>query len=354
MKKFKSNLDKLINRGNLGEELEIGFHDPKVWIHTGNYALNKIISGDFLQGFPMGKTMILAGEPQAGKSYMACSIMKNAQAQGILPIVLDSESALDRGFLERAGVDTSEDKLLYYGVTTVSHCQSLISKVLKGINEIPEEDRTPILFIIDSLGMLLTEKEQKEFDTGVMKADMGSKAKQLRLFFRMITNQIAKYEAGVIATNHTYKGSDMYGNPKTSISGGDGLIYAASIVLMLSKKELKDKSLGAKAPTDGIYVKTRCLKTRFSQPFQRVDMELPYKGGLDPYSGLLDQFVASGIVSQNKGWYTLVSTGEKFQRKDFPNFADDLLKQNPDVISDSTEDDGVDGISATGAQLLNE
>jgi RecA/RadA recombinase len=218
------------------------------------------------------------------------------------------------------------------------------------LDEIPEEDRMPILFVVDSLGMLLTEKEQKEFDTGVMKADMGAKAKQLRLFFRMITNQIAKYDAGVIATNHTYKGSDMYGNPKTSISGGDGLIYAASIVLMLGKKELKESAM---APTDGIYVKTKCMKSRFCQPFQRVDMELPYKGGLDPYSGLLKQFVASGIISQAGAWYTVVESGEKFQSKNFQPIADKILATNPDVIADSTEDDGIDGISATGAELLN-
>lgn len=348
---FANTTNKLVNKGKLGEELEIGFHDPKTWIHTGNYALNKIISGDFQRGFPMGKTMILAGEPGSGKSYMACSIIKNAQALGILPIVLDSESALDRPFLEAIGVDTSDDKLLYYGVSTVAHCQALISKVLKGLNDIPEEDRMPILFVIDSLGMLLTEKEQKEFDTGIMKADMGAKAKQLRLFFRMITNQIAKYDAGVIATNHTYKGSDMYGNPKTSISGGDGLIYAASIVLMLGKKELKESAM---APTDGIYVKTKCMKSRFCQPFQRVDMELPYKGGLDPYSGLLKQFVASGIISQAGAWYTVVESGEKFQSKNFQPVADKILQTNPDVIADATEDDGVDGISATGAELLNE
>ena len=348
---FANTTNKLVNKGKLGEELEIGFHDPKTWIHTGNYALNKIISGDFQRGFPMGKTMILAGEPGSGKSYMACSIIKNAQALGILPIVLDSESALDRPFLEAIGVDTSDDKLLYYGVSTVAHCQALISKVLKGLNDIPEEDRMPILFVIDSLGMLLTEKEQKEFDTGIMKADMGAKAKQLRLFFRMITNQIAKYDAGVIATNHTYKGSDMYGNPKTSISGGDGLIYAASIVLMLGKKELKESAM---APTDGIYVKTKCMKSRFCQPFQRVDMELPYKGGLDPYSGLLKQFVASGIISQAGAWYTVVESGEKFQSKNFQPIADKILQTNPDVIADATEDDGVDGISATGAELLNE
>lgn len=351
MKSFRSSLSKLVNKGKLGEELEIGFHDPKIWVHTGNYALNKIISGDFQKGFPMGKTMILAGEPGSGKSYMACAIMKHAQKLGILPVVLDSESALDRGFLEGVGVDTGEDKLLYYGVTTVAHCQALISRVLKGLDEIPEEERMPILFVIDSLGMLLTEKEQKEFDTGIMKADMGAKAKQLRLFFRMITNQISKYDAGVIATNHTYKGSDMYGNPKTSISGGDGLIYAASIVLMLGKKELKESAM---APTDGIYVKTKCLKSRFTQPFQRVDMELPYNGGLDPYSGLLKQFVASGIISQAGAWYTVVESGEKFQSKNFQPIADKILQTNPDIIADSTEDGGVDGISATGAELLNE
>jgi len=344
---FGASLGKLITK--LPDEIEQGFHDPKIWVHTGNYGLNKIISGDFLRGYPMGKTMVLAGESGSGKTYMACSIMKHAQAQGILPVILDSESAIDKGFLERAGVDPSEDKLLYFGVSTVQQCQNLISKVLKGLDSIPEEERQPILFVIDSLGMLLTEKEEKEFVAGVMKSDMGSKAKQLRLFFRMITNQIAKYDAGVIATNHTYKGSDMFGNSITNISGGEGLIYAASIVLMIAKKELKDSPM---APTDGIYIKTKCLKTRFAQPFQKINMEVPYNGGLDPYSGLLEIFVQNGLIEQNKAWYTVPSTGQKFQKKAFAEIAYSMLETNPNISCDDRDDEG--GISKTGAQLLNE
>lgn len=347
------NVDKLITKGNLGDELEIGFHDPKIWVHTGNYGLNKVISGDFNKGFPMGKTMVLAGESGSGKTYLACSIMKHAQEKGILPIILDSEAALDKGFLERAGVDTSPDKLLYYGVATVAHCQNLISKVLKGLDSISPEERQPLLFVIDSLGMLLTEKEQKEFGEGKFKADMGTKAKQLRLFFRMITNQIAKYEAGVIATNHTYKGADIYGNPKTSISGGEGLIYAASIVLMIAKKELKESSM---APTDGILIKAKCLKTRFAQPFQRIEMEVPYNGGLDPHSGLLDQFIAADVVEHSKGssWYTVSATQEKFMKKGFAAYAPKLLEMNPDLTLEAGDEDEGDGISKTGTQLLTE
>lgn len=314
------------------KEVEFGFHDPSIWVHTGCYGLNHLISGDLFEGFPMGKTMILAGESGSGKSYLSCAMMREAQKQGILPVILDSESALDRRFLEAIGVDTDPDKLLYFGVATVTQCQQIITNVLQGLDKIPEEERVPLLFVIDSLGMLLTEKEAKERDAGTMKADMGTKAKQLRLFFRMITNQISKYNAGVIATNHTYKGSDMYGNPLTHISGGEGLIYAASIVLMVSKRMLKEDPKVAKSAVKGIKVNVKCLKTRFTQPFQLLEMNLPYDGGLDPYSGLLEKFVEAGAIdAAGAGWYTIKGTGEKFQGSDkFNQYAEALLQKVAD------------------------
>jgi RecA/RadA recombinase len=311
------------------KDIEYGFHDPSVWVHTGCYGLNHLISGDMFEGFPMGKTMILAGESGSGKSYLSCSMIREAQKEGILPVILDSESALDRRFLEAIGVDTDPDKLLYFGVATVAQCQKIITNVLQGLDKIPEEERTPVLFVIDSLGMLLTDKEATERDQGLMKMDMGTKAKHLRLFFRMITNQISKYNAGVIATNHTYSGSDMYGNPKTSISGGEGLVYAASIVLMVQKKLLKENPKVMKSAVKGIWVKVKCLKTRFTQPFQTLEMALPYDTGLDPYSGLLEKFVEAGAIDAGgAGWYTVRATGEKFQGADkFANYAPDLIEK---------------------------
>ena len=361
-KKEVLSLSELLAKGaEKVKDIEFGFHDPSIWVHTGNYGLNHLISGDLFEGFPMGKTLILAGESGAGKSYLACAMMREAQSQGILPVILDSESSLDRRFLEAIGVNTDPDKLLYFGVATVSQCQSIISNVLKGLDSIPEEERVPLLFVIDSLGMLLTEKEAKERDDGVMKADMGTKAKQLRLFFRMITNQISKYNAGVVATNHTYKGSDSYGNPLTHISGGDGLIYAASIVLMVSKKMLKEDPKVVKSAVKGIKVKVKCLKTRFTQPFQILEMNLPYDGGLDPYSGLLEKFVAAGAIDKaGAGWYTIKETGEKFQGDaKFIQYAPDFLKkvQSGEIRLDFQDyehpGDG-DGISGTVQQSLSE
>lgn len=344
------------------KDIEFGFHDPSIWVHTGCYGLNHLISGNLFEGMPMGKTMVIAGESGSGKSYLSCVMIRNAQAQGILPVILDSESALDRRFLEAVGIDTAADKLLYFGVATVAQCQSIISNVLKGLDSIPEEERVPLLFVIDSLGMLLTEKEAGERDAGIMKADMGTKAKQLRLFFRMITNQISKYNAGVIATNHTYKGSDSYGNPLTHISGGDGLVYAASIVLMVSKKMLKEDPKVAKSAVKGIKVNVKCLKTRFAQPFQILEMNLPYDGGLDPYSGLLDKFVAAGVVDKaGAGWYTIKETGVKFQGDaKFAEHAEELLAkvQSGSIKLDFYDYEGdeatANAISATVQESLTE
>jgi len=331
------NLHKSLNKRLKNTDIQVGFSEPDTWVGTGSFVLNNIISGDFHKGFPLGKSMLIAGDPGAGKSLIAASIAKHAQDNGIIPVILDTEAALDTSFLEGVGLDVSEDKLIRMDIVTITDAHKAIAEVLNAVEDAyPPEDRPKLLFVIDSLGMMLTEKESKENDKGEMKGDMGQKAKQLKQFYRMATSKLAAKGAGLIATNHTWNGSDAYGNPITEINGGKGQVYASSIVLMVGKKEIKENF---KAETEGVYIRVKCSKTRFTKPFRKVELVVPWETGIDPYSGLLDAFVSAGIVSQGGAWYTYVESGKKFQRKNAQPILDEILAANATLSLNVIDED---------------
>jgi len=303
--------------------IEVGFKEIDTWVSTGSYLLNHIISGNFHDGIPLGKSILIAGESGSGKSYLAGNIAKNAQDKGVYVVFLDTERALDKPFLEGIGIDTSEDKMLKYDITTIDAAKKAITDTLDFMaKEYHDDNRPQLLFVLDSLGMMLTGKEEKESNAGTIKGDMGQKAKALRHFYRGITSQIGKAGAGLVALNHTWQGSDIYGNAIHKINGGEGQIYSSSIVLMISKKELKESAM---AETDGIIIRVKATKTRFTKPFRRIELVVPYSTGMDPYSGLLKAFVAEGLITQAGAWYTYVETGEKFQSKKAEPILDKIL-----------------------------
>ena len=203
--KFRKDITKSI------DGLSIGFHDPTDWISTGNYALNYLISGDFYKGVPMGKVTVFAGESGAGKSYFAsANIVKNAQEQGIFVVLIDTENALDEAWLHALGVDTDEGKLLKLSMSMIDDVAKTISTFMKDYKGMPDEDRPKVLFVIDSLGMLLTPTDVDQFDKGDMKGDMGRNPKALTALVRNTVNMIGSYNVGMVCTNHTYASQDMF------------------------------------------------------------------------------------------------------------------------------------------------
>ena len=319
--KFRKDITKSI------DGLSVGFHDPTDWISTGNYALNYLISGDFHKGVPMGKVTVFAGESGAGKSYFAsANIVKNAQEQGIFVVLVDSENALDEAWLQALGVDTDESKLLKLSMSMIDDVAKTISTFMKDYRAMAEEDRPKVLFVIDSLGMLLTPTDVDQFDRGDMKGDMGRKPKALTALVRNTVNMIGSYNVGMVCTNHTYASQDMF-DPDDKISGGQGFIYASSIVVAMRKLKLKEDLDGNKvSDVRGIRAACKVMKTRYAKPFEGVQVKIPYESGMDPYSGLLDMFekqellvkqgnrlkytTAAGeeLLEFRKGW-----TGEKLE-----------------------------------------
>ena len=291
--KFRKSITKSI------DGLGIGFNDPTDWISTGNYALNYLISGHFDRGVPLGKVTVFAGESGAGKSYI-CSgnIIKAAQEQGIYVILVDSENALDEKWLKDLGVDTSDDKLLKLNMAMIDDVAKTISEFMKEYKVMPEDIRPKVLFVIDSLGMLLTPTDVNQFEAGEMKGDMGRKPKALTSLVRNCVNMFGSWNVGMVCTNHTYASQDMF-DPDDKISGGQGFIYASSIVVAMRKLKLKTDADGNKTTTvNGIRSACKIMKTRYAKPFESVQVEIPYTTGMSPHSGLVDLFEAKGMLKK--------------------------------------------------------
>ena len=291
--KFRKNLTKSITG------MSAGFHDPTDWISTGNKALNYLVSGDFNKGVPLGKVTVFAGESGSGKSYFcAGNIVKEAQKQGIFVVLVDSENALDETWLQALEVDTDEKKLLKLNMSMIDDVAKTVSTFMSDYRDMTEEDRPKVLFVIDSLGMLLTPTDVDQFTKGDMKGDMGRKPKALTALVRNCVNMFGSHNVGLVATNHTYASQDMF-DPDDKISGGQGFIYASSIVVAMKKLKLKEDEDGKKV-TDvrGIRAACKVMKTRYAKPFESVQVKIPYEQGMDPYSGLVDLFEKKGLLTQ--------------------------------------------------------
>ena len=333
--------------------MSVGFRDPDTWISTGNYCLNKLISGDFHKGIPLGKVTVLAGESGAGKSYIASgNVVKNAQDQGIYVVLIDSENALDNSWLEALGVDTSEDKLLKLNVAMIDDVAKIISDFMKeyraDYGDADEEDRPKVLFVLDSLGMMLTPTDVDQFNKGDMKGDMGRKPKALSALVRNCVNMFGDFNVGMVATNHTYASQDMF-DPDDKISGGQGFIYASSIVIAMRKLKLKTDADGNKtSQVHGIRAACKIMKTRYAKPFESVQVEIPYETGMSPYSGLLEFFEAKGLLTKqgNRLKYITKSGEEMIEFR--KNWTDEKL----DVIINEWNTEDIDA-EKHGLEALN-
>ena len=323
LSKFRKDITKSI------EGMSIGFHDPTDWISTGNYALNYLISGDFNKGIPLGKVTVFAGESGAGKSYI-CSgnIIKNAQAQGIYVVLIDSENALDEAWLQALGVDTSEEKLLKLNMAMIDDVAKTISTFMKDYKAIPVEDRPKVLFVIDSLGMLMTNIQVDQFDAGNMKGDMGHKPRALKSLVTNCVNMFGSCNVGMIATNHSYESQDPY-SPDPKISGGSGFVYASSIVVAMKKLKLKEDEAGNKV-TDVLGIRAGCkiMKTRYAKPFEDIQLQIPYETGMNPYSGFFDLLEKKGMIKKEGNRYAYTDlNGEvhKYFRKEWSQNANGVF-----------------------------
>jgi len=348
--KFRKNLTKNITG------ISTGFNDPDIWVSTGSYGLNYLISGDFYRGVPMGKVTVFAGESGAGKSYIVSgNIAKAAQEKGIFVVMIDTENALDEKWLKNLGVDTSEDKMLRISASMIDEVAKIVhdfvSEYKANYLDLPRDQRPKILFVIDSIGMLLTPTEVNQFQAGDMKGDMGRKAKQLKAFVSNCVNMFGDLNIGMAVTNHTYASQDMF-DPDDKISGGSGFMFASSIIVAMKKYKLKEDDEGNKvSDVKGIRSTCKVIKTRYSKPFESIKIDIPWETGMNPISGLFDLFEKSGVLVKEGNRYKYVSkrTGEemKYFRKEWNDIEkmkvimDEFTGDDFKVVIRDSEEEGI-------------
>ncbi len=216
-----------------------------------------------------------------------------------------------------------------------------------------KDERPKVLFVIDSLGMMLTPTDVKQFEAGDMKGDLGRKPKALTSLVRNTVNMLGEYNVGLMATNHTYASQDMF-DPDDKISGGQGFIYASSIVVAMRKLKLKVDADGNKtSQVHGIRAACKVMKTRYAKPFESVQVEIPYETGMSPYSGLVEFFEAKDVLkkSGNSLEYTSHVTGEviKMFRKPWNANKDGAL----DLVMSEWDDEKVDDVTEDIDEELN-
>jgi len=277
------------------------FSEVDEWIPTGNYLLNAQISGSLFGGVANNRSFGIMGDPGTGKSFFCLNVVREAQKIGYDIIYCDSEGAIDKSGALKFGIDP--DKLRYQPIKTVSQFMTFVTNLLELVKKAKAKGEQPkILIVVDSLGMLSTDKELADALKGHNAADMGAKAKELRKLFRVITLDLTAARIPLICTNHVYAGGGYL--PTKESSGGDGPVFAMSVVAFLSKAQLKDGS-GTKT---GIVVTSTLKKTRFTIP-EQIKFHISFSNGMNPYVGLQD-FVSWDACGIERGKFEEVKNPE--------------------------------------------
>ena len=285
---------------NIGKSIPIVIEKEikeKVFISTGVYLVDAAMSGRLLNGgIATNRISVFAGESGAGKSFMCFSCAKHAQKVGYSVIYIDTENAIDLEDLPKYGVDNSIDKFRLIRSNKVEDVNMLLTQLIDDLKEqkLAGYELPKLLIVIDSLGQMASNKEKNDLLKGDIKQDM-TKAKALGSLFRSINTDLGYLDIPLLVANHTYLTMDLF--PKSVMKGGNGLLYSASVIGMMSKSQLKtgeedDMDLGA----SGISVLFKTQKSRLAKP-KKIRFDISFAHGMNPYTGL-DAFCRPEYMDQ--------------------------------------------------------
>ena len=284
------------------------------WVDTGCMVLNAIISGSLYGGVPVGRITGFSGPSAAGKTYIINKILANGQKKGMVPVIFDTEAAIDASSTTGVGLDP--DQVKYVPVQTVEDCRNQISTFLDSVIE--AKMRGKFILSIDSLGNLASQKELDDTEKGKTAMDMGTRAKGLKSMMRLLTFKAAQAGVTILFSNHTYDDpSAMFPTLVKAQSGGKGPVYLASVLVQLAKRDEKhdktnddDEILPEANKVSGTTLRALTVKNRFVPPFLECEAYLNFKKGLDKYSGLKEMAVNHGVVEQTGSTFLLPSGKE--------------------------------------------
>ena len=286
----------------IGDEytkLAADIDESETYVDTGSYIFNALVSGSVFGGVSGNKITAIAGESSTGKTFFSLAVVKNfldTNPDGYC-LYFDTEAAITKSLIESRGIDVN--RLVVVNVVTVEEFRSKALKAVDIYLKKPEDERKPCMFVLDSLGMLSTEKEITDALNDKQVRDM-TKSQLIKGAFRMLTLKLGQANIPMIVTNHTY---DVIGSyvPTKEMGGGSGLKYAASTIIYLSKKKEKDGT-----EIVGNLIKAKTAKSRLSKENKDVTVRLYYdERGLDRYYGLLELGEVGGLWKNVAGRYEI-------------------------------------------------
>ena len=295
-------------------QLAADIDESESYVDTGSYIFNGLVSGSIFGGVSGNKITAIAGESSTGKTFFSLAVVKNfldSNPDGYC-LYFDTEAAVNKSLLASRGIDLT--RVVVVNVVTIEDFRSKALRATDIYLKTPTEDRKPCMFVLDSLGMLSTEKEITDALNDKQVRDM-TKSQLVKGAFRMLTLKLGQANIPMIVTNHTY---DVIGSyvPTKEMGGGSGLKYAASSIIYLSKKKEKDGT-----EVVGNLIKAKTAKSRLSKENKDVTVRLYYdERGLDRYYGLLELGELGGLWKNVAGRYEM--NGKKV-------YAKEILK-NPD------------------------
>lgn len=311
LNKFKKEVAKL-------ETVGVGIKTTEEWLSTGNYALNRALSGDFKRGIPLSKITLFAGPSGSGKSFIAGNLCRQAQKEGYHILYLDSEHAIDVDYLSKIGVDISEEHLTYLSVATIEDVNSILSSFFKEYaaeNGKDTDKGQKTLIVLDSLAMLSSATEMENYDKGgVIKSDQGLLAKRRKAMLRLATGHLGRLPIALVLTDHVYPQDIMIGDGAWAITNSTK--FSSSIIGIVTKLKLKEGTA-----VTGVRMKFETYKSRFAKLGSKVELEVPYNKGMSAFSGLVElleemKVIGKGTVPGEKQSYVSVINDEKIVFKE--------------------------------------
>ena len=288
-------------------QLASDIDETEQFIDTGSYIFNGLVSGSIYGGVSSNRITAIAGESSTGKTFFSLAVVKNfldSNPDGYC-LYFDTEAAVNKGLLQSRGIDMN--RLVVVNVVTIEEFRSKALRAIDIYLKTNTEDRKPCMFVLDSLGMLSTEKEIRDALDDKQVRDM-TKSQLVKGAFRMLTLKLGQANVPLIVTNHTYDVIGAY-VPTKEMGGGSGLKYAASTIIYLSKKKEKDGK-----EIIGNIIKAKTHKSRLSKENKQVEIRLYYdQRGLDKYYGLLELGEIGGLWKNVAGRYEM--NGKKIYAK---------------------------------------
>jgi len=281
------------------------------WVDTGIKSLNFALSGKLDKGIPWGKMIVVAGESQSGKSFLGGRIASNAQKDGFIVVWVDTESAVEKKFFLRIGLDPTQ--MVYREVSSSEQLQIALLRLLKTA----EKNKAKLFIVLDSLGNLSGSKELADADKEKMTSDMGNRAKSLRTALRNILPWLKYTDSILYCVNHIYISPGFI--PERKMAGGLSTAYLAQQVLFLTKKKAD--------PGKSVKVGVKVKKNREFIEDRKCEFIINFQKGLDPYDGLFELFTEFKVIKDKRGWYDV--DGKSMREVDIRK--DDKLMQ--DLIS---------------------